>query len=73
MLAAGDHLQLRAHDKKHQVANGEFATTELDRKQINWRFDDKRALALPFAHSRTGHRQRRLRWASLASRAQIPP
>jgi hypothetical protein len=36
MLAAGDHLQLRAHDKKHQVANGEFATTtELDRKQIN--------------------------------------
>jgi len=38
------------------VANGEFATiTELDRKQIKLRFDDRRELALPFAQLRHAH------------------
>ncbi|HTT77893.1 MAG TPA: MobF family relaxase [Candidatus Binataceae bacterium] len=53
LLAAGDRLQFRIHDKKHKVANGEFATiTELDRKQVKLRFDNKRELALPFAQFR---------------------
>jgi hypothetical protein len=50
LLAAGDRLQFRIHDKKHKVANGEFAIiTELDRKQVKLRFDDNRELALPFS------------------------
>jgi ATP-dependent exoDNAse (exonuclease V) alpha subunit len=53
VLAVGERLQFRIHDKKHKVANGEFATiTELDRKQVKLRFDDKRELALPFAQLR---------------------
>ncbi|HEX4209197.1 MAG TPA: AAA family ATPase, partial [Candidatus Binataceae bacterium] len=52
-LAVGDRLQFRIHDKKHKVANGEFATvTELDRKQVRLRFDNKRDLALPLAQFR---------------------
>jgi ATP-dependent exoDNAse (exonuclease V) alpha subunit len=52
-LAVGDRLQFRIHDKKHKVANGEFATiAELSHKQAKLSFDHKRDLALPLAQLR---------------------
>jgi ATP-dependent exoDNAse (exonuclease V) alpha subunit len=46
-LAIGDRLQFRIHDKKHKVANGEFATIiELGSAQARLRFDNKRELSV---------------------------
>ncbi len=54
-LAAGDRLQFRIHDKKHKVANGEFATIlALTNTQAKLRLEGKhqRELTLPVAQLR---------------------
>ena len=48
-LAVGDRVQFRKPDKRHDIANGEFATVlALDAKRVKLQFEDKRKLALPF-------------------------
>jgi plastocyanin len=51
-LAVGDSVQFRRPDKKHHIANGEFATlVELTGAEAKFHFDGKepRDLTLPFA------------------------
>jgi conjugative relaxase-like TrwC/TraI family protein len=53
ILAVGDRLQFRIHDKSKKVANGEFATiSELVQKHVKLRFDKGRELTLPLAQLR---------------------
>jgi conjugative relaxase-like TrwC/TraI family protein len=49
-LAIGDRVQFRKPDKRHDIANGEFATVAgLDAKKVELQFEDGRKLALPFS------------------------
>jgi conjugative relaxase-like TrwC/TraI family protein len=52
-LAVGDRLQFRTPDKRHDIANGQFATVlDLHAKQAKLRFDSKREVALPLSELR---------------------
>ncbi len=52
-VATGDRLQFRIHDKKHKVANGEFATViELGAAQAKLRFDHQRELSVNLSQLR---------------------
>ncbi len=52
-LAIGDRLQFRIHDKRHKVANGEFATViELGAAQAKLRFDNQRELSVNLSQLR---------------------
>ena len=52
-LAIGDRLQFRIHDKRHKVANGEFATiAQRSAAQAKLRFDAMRELTINLSQLR---------------------
>jgi hypothetical protein len=67
-LTIGDRLQFRIHDKKHRVANGEFATIiELGSAQAS--FDNKRELSVNLPQLRHVD----YGYASTSHAARVPP